>query len=124
MKTAKNPESLTLGELIAMPLYRAEIVNVLNDVHKAKRKAQLVADYRYTSLKRQGTDRLSDKGLLNADDLIMLYPQVIAKVAKNLSANERSTILSICDIALHNTLLTLKKQYEIDCEKNAAGENN
>ena len=123
METIKNPKELTLGEVIAMPLYKAELINLLKELDYAKqafayKHAHFVID---RMAKRHITDRLDEKGLLNAESIITLYPQVLAKVAKNLPAAERKAIISIGDMALHNTMVILEKQYENDSKENLEG---
>lgn len=119
MEAIKNPKELTLGEVIALPLYKAELINLLKELDHAKQKYAL-AHARFAT-KRHVTDRLDEKGLLNAKSIIALYPQVLAKVAKNLSAVEREAIVNIGDMALHNTMVVLEKQYENDSKENLEG---
>ena len=121
--STKNPKELTLGEVIKMPLYKAELVNLLREMDHAREDLiqRYIARYgaRFKSgLKRHVTDRLRDKGLLNAESLIILYPRVLAKDTPNLSANERTAVVNICDMALHNTLAVLNKQYENESKEN------
>lgn len=122
--STKNPKELTLGEVIKMPLYKVELVNLLREMDHAREglmrryDAQYAARYGHPKLKRHVTDRLRDKGLLNAESLIMLYPRVLAKDTPNLSANERTAVVNICDMALHNTLAVLNKQYENESKEN------
>lgn len=119
MEVIKNPKELTLGEVIALPLYRAELINLLKELDHAKQKYALT--HARFAIKRHVTDRLDEKGLLNAKSIITLYPQVLAKVAKNLSAVEREAIVNIGDMALHNTMVVLEKQYENDSKENLEG---
>lgn len=123
MEAIKNPKELTLGEVIAMPLYKAELINLLKELDHAKqafayKHANFVIDRR---VKRHITDRLDEKGLLNAESIITLYPQVLAKISKNLPAAERKAIINIGDMALHNTMVILEKQYENDSKENLEG---
>lgn len=115
--STKNPKELTLGEVIKMPLYKAELVNLLSEMDHARENLMRMRRYD-AQLKRHVTDRLRDKGLLNAKSLIILYPRVLAKDTPNLSANERAAVVNICDMALHNTLAVLNKQYENESKEN------
>lgn len=117
MEAIKNPKELTLGEVIALPLYKAELINLLQEMDHAKQGFRR----KHRNPKRHVTDRLDEKGLLNAKSIIALYPQVLAKVAKNLSAVEREAIVNIGDMALHNTMVVLEKQYENDSKENLEG---
>lgn len=121
--STKNPKELTLGEVIKMSLYKAELVNLLREMDHAREDLMQRCIARYgasfkSGLKRHVTDRLRDKGLLNAESLIILYPRVLAKDTPNLSANERTAVVNICDMALHNTLAVLNKQYENESKEN------
>ena len=123
MEAIKNPKELTLGEVIALPLYKAELINLLKELDHAKQDFVQKHAYfvRNRMVKRHVTDRLDEKGLLNAESISTLYPQVLAKVAKNLSATEREAIVNIGDMALHNTMVILEKQYENDSKENLEG---
>lgn len=123
MEAIKNPKELTLGEVIAMPLYKAELINLLKELDHAKQAFAYKHAHFVTSrmVKRHITDRLDENGLLNAESIITLYPQILAKVARNLSAVEREAIISIGDMALHNTMVILEKQYENDSKENLEG---
>lgn len=123
MEAIKNPKELTLGEVIALPLYKAELINLLEELDHAKQAFVQTHTYfvRNRMVKRHITDRLDEKGLLNAESIRTLYPQVLAKVAKNLSATEREAIVNIGDMALHNTMVVLEKQYENDSKENLEG---
>lgn len=119
MKAITNPKDLTLGEVIALPIYRAELINLLKEIDFAKQA--FTQKYSKGLRKRHVTDRLDEKGLLNAESLIELYPRILAKLTKDLSAAEREAILQICDLALHNTMIILEKQYENDSKENLEG---
>lgn len=110
METLNKPvEELTLGEVIGLKEYKTELYLILNEIERTKRVMQLRST---RGLKRDVTDRLEDKGLLTTSAIIDLYPKVLAKVEKDLSANERQAIIQIGDMALHATLQTLKKKQQ------------
>ena len=109
-KTGAKPiEMLTLEEVLAMPLYKVELLDILKNLMDSREA--LLRKYN-GAVKRNALDRLSDKGLLNTESIITLYPQVLAKVARNLSSLERQAITQLGDMALHNTYVLLKKEQD------------
>lgn len=108
MKTTKE---LTIAEVIKTDMFFKNMQKLLSSLQSSRTKAI----YKYRGqVKAHPIDRLTDKGLFNAGDMIVLYAQVMDKKCR-LARSERDYVK---DVGTEVFLKTMKKIIEDEKRNN------